>query len=266
MRIPFYKYQGTGNDFILLDQRERQYLTTADQAQIERLCHRRFGIGADGLLLLEQAEGYDFRMVYFNADGRESTFCGNGGRCIVALANALGLIDREAHFSATDGPHRAIVQADGLIALAMQEVQEVRQKSDHVILNTGSPHYVQFVENLSEIDVVEEGRRIRHSPPFAEAGINVNFVQPNEGYLEIATYERGVEAETLSCGTGVTAAALAYALAHPTAHEEIIVETKGGTLAVRFSQAPNGTFRRVELIGPAELVFRGELSLSLPLH
>lgn len=258
MVFSFTKYQGTGNDFVLIDQRESTYLTAIDQETIAQICHRRFGVGADGLMLLELADGYDFRMVYFNSDGRPSTFCGNGGRCIVAFAKELGLIRNEAYFLATDGPHRARVLPDGRVALQMQNVPSVEQLEDHYQLDTGSPHYVQFVADLDQVDIFAQGRSIRNSAPFRTEGINVNFVEITAKLLKVATYERGVEAETYSCGTGVTAAALAFARKQQLEKGEVAIQTKGGNLAVRYEQLSDGAFRSIELIGPAVRVFAGE--------
>jgi len=261
-KIPFYKYQGAGNDFILLDQRHQSYIGAEDQSKIAQLCDRRFGIGADGLMLLEKAAGYDFRMVYFNADGREGSMCGNGGRCIVAYAHFLGVFEERCNFIAIDGPHEAILSKPAYVELKMQEVQHIEAHEHHYILDTGSPHYVAFRESLEEVDVVKEGRKIRNSPPFAKAGINVNFVcssAPNQ--LQVATYERGVEDETLACGTGVTAAALAYHLRqNKTDNLAVQLQVKGGQLEVRYQES-NGLFHDIWLCGPAVQVFQGEIKI-----
>ena len=219
-QIPFYKYQGAGNDFILIDQREHHYLKQDQEAIIQKLCDRRFGIGADGLMLLEKADGYDFRMVYFNADGREGSMCGNGGRCIVAFAHFLGLVNQACTFIAVDGPHEAIVKSPNYIELKMQDVKHIEVGEDHFVLDTGSPHYIQFVSDIDQVDVVNAGKAIRYNNRFAEKGINVNFVDVHtEQSLRIATYERGVEDETLACGTGVTAAAIAHHLKTKADHQ-----------------------------------------------
>ncbi|HMO39389.1 MAG TPA: diaminopimelate epimerase [Saprospiraceae bacterium] len=259
--IKFYKYQGTGNDFVLIDQRTDMHLTRQDTQYIAKLCHRRFGIGADGLILLQNHSDYDFEMIYFNADGRESTMCGNGGRCMVAFAKALGIIEQAAYFLAIDGPHRARIRPDnGWVELQMMDVPQIETNADFYYLNTGSPHYVRFVNNLPTLDVVQQGRTIRYNERFRQEGTNVNFVQIEaDQHLSVATYERGVEDETLSCGTGVTAAALAYALAHPEqASRNLRIDTKGGQLEVRFEPADSG-FRNIWLCGPAEQVFQGEI-------
>jgi diaminopimelate epimerase len=261
MTIPFYKYQGTGNDFVLIDQREKTYLTRADQSLIERICDRRFGVGADGLMLLQNIEGYDFEMIYFNADGRESTMCGNGGRCICAFAQYLGVAQRNTCFLAIDGAHHAYINAKGnWVELQMINVKQVEQGSDFFVMNTGSPHYVTFLKDFDHLNVYEQGKAIRYNERFAKEGINVNFIAPTENGIKVATYERGVEDETFSCGTGVTAAAIAYWLSQKdTSPMEIPIETKGGQLSVRL--APDGYtgFKDIWLCGPATLVFEGNI-------
>jgi len=262
-KIPFYKYEGTGNDFVMIDQRQKTYLTRNDTALIERICDRRFGIGADGLILLQNVEGFDFEMVYFNSDGRESSMCGNGGRCIAAFANFLGVAGKECSFLAIDGPHEAKVEGDW-VELKMSDVTEVENQEGRYILNTGSPHYVVFVEDLSDMNIVESGQVIRYSDRFRQAGINVNFVEKTDEGIEVATYERGVEDETLSCGTGVTAAALSYDLAHPDQHLNMVeVSTKGGNLKVRFEKKEAKNYRNIWLCGPAKQVFYGEYLLKI---
>ena len=263
----FWKYQGAGNDFILLDQRQQPAVTPADTQRIARLCDRRFGIGGDGLILLQNQAGYDFEMLYFNADGRESSMCGNGGRCIAAFAHDLGLVDDYCRFLAIDGPHEARISTPFTgqptaywIELKMADVPTIeRQDADTYILNTGSPHYVRFVDKVDGLDMVAAGRAVRYSERFQDQGINVNLVETTATGLRIRTYERGVENETLACGTGVTAAALAYALRNPATDgaAETVVEAQGGHLAVRF-EADGAGFREVWLCGPAVRVFTGE--------
>lgn len=254
MKIHFYKYQGTGNDFILLDNREGIISLTEDQVSL--LCHRRFGIGADGLMLLEYAPGADFRMIYFNSDGSESTMCGNGGRCIAAFARKLGLVQEETSFIAIDGVHRAVIR-QGIVSLEMQDVASIRHYEAHSELNTGSPHYVLWVDDVAATDVVAQGRAIRNETRFAPKGINVNFVQQAAGNgLHVRTYERGVEDETMSCGTGVTAAAIA-ASGHKTGHFTTQIFTPGGELTVAFYKDSSDTAKEVVLTGPAVFVFDG---------
>ncbi len=258
IKIPFHKYQGAGNDFVMVDNRAGIFPDASNVVLIARLCDRRFGIGADGLILLENAPGFDFRMVYFNADGRESSMCGNGGRCIVAFAKHLGLIGDQCRFIAIDGPHEARMTTPDSVELKMSDVATVTQTSDgDYILNTGSPHYIQFVDQLDELPVAELGRKIRYSETFRAEGINVNFVESTEAGISVATYERGVEDETLSCGTGVTAAAIAWYLKNPKANlTDIAIATKGGRLQVRFTPVGKG-FEAVWLCGPAVQVFEG---------
>lgn len=256
--IPFYKYEGTGNDFVLVDQRQEIYLTRQDTGLIEHICNRRFGIGADGLIILQNVEGYDFEMVYFNSDGRESTMCGNGGRCIAAFANYLGAAGDHCHFLAIDGPHEAKIKGSW-VELKMTNVTDVEIGDGNFILNTGSPHYVVFVEDLSDMNIAESGQVIRYSDRFRQDGINVNFVEKTAGGIEVATYERGVEDETLSCGTGVTAAALSYYLTNPNLNaSEVSISTKGGQLKVRFEKMEGNGFKNIWLCGPAKRVFKGD--------
>lgn len=260
MEVSFYKYQGTGNDFIFIDNRENIF-GNPDTELVKHWCDRRFGIGADGLILLQKREGYDFEMVYFNADGRESTMCGNGGRCIAAFAAHLGLITNECHFLAIDGPHDARLRSDGWVELKMMDVAEIESGEDYYLLNTGSPHYVIFVEDVDDINVVENGQAIRYSERFRKEGVNVNFVEQTKGGLIVATYERGVEDETLSCGTGVTAAAIARQL-KTGIQAEVPIQAKGGKLLVRVETNAEKQFHNIWLCGPAELVFQGTKMLK----
>jgi diaminopimelate epimerase len=261
MKVNFKKYQGTGNDFVMID--NRTLLFKPDKYElIARLCHRKFGIGADGLILLQYKPGYDFEMVYFNSDGRESTMCGNGGRCIVQFARELGIIDSSCRFWAVDGEHRGNIGVTGIVSLAMQDVSEVERIGNAFILDTGSPHYVQFVKDVSTVKIVEEARKIRYSEQFAAKGINVNMVEAvAENTIKLRTYERGVEDETLSCGTGVVAASIAHFLFYRPSQSEIQAQTLGGNLRVRF-QEHKGIFTDIYLEGPAEKVFEGMVELS----
>ena len=256
--IPFYKYQGTGNDFVLIDNRSESYLTRKDTTLVKQICDRKFGIGADGLILLQNCKGYDFEMVYFNADGHESTMCGNGGRCITAFANHLKIVSGSCNFKAIDGAHEALIKNTGWVELKMNDVNAIETGEDYFILNTGSPHYVIFVEDLRDINVVENGQAIRYSDRFRKEGINVNFVEKTGDGIEVATYERGVEGETLSCGTGVTAAAVAASLQSDQHGKiEIPISTKGGNLSVKLEHKGSG-FSNIWLCGPAVMVFKGE--------
>lgn len=258
MRLHFSKYQGTGNDFVLIDDRVNTFDHT-NHEWIAHLCHRRFGIGADGLILLRSHEDYDFEMVYFNADGYEGTMCGNGGRCIVQFAYDTYIIDENTTFLAVDGVHKAQV-IDGLVHLEMGDVDVYEDNQDHYFLDTGSPHYVRFVQGLDDLDVFKEGRSVRYNDRFKEEGTNVNFVQRQDKGLFVRTYERGVEDETLACGTGVTACALSYALEGGSS--PVDVKVLGGDLKVSFQKEDKG-FKDIKLIGPAKRVFDGEVDLPV---
>ena len=249
----FYKYQGTGNDFVMIDNRDGQF--PVSQTYIEHLCHRRFGIGADGLILLQNDPDYDFRMVYFNADGREGSMCGNGGRCTVRFAEDLGIFSGSTSFIAVDGEHEASANT-GVISLKMGEVHSLEQHDDYDFMNTGSPHYVRYVSDIKNFDVFNEGKKVRYSDEWVKrGGTNVNFVEvlDNET-IYVRTYERGVEDETYSCGTGVTASALSAYLKHGM-QSPVKIITNGGSLQVSFDK----NFENVYLIGPAVKVFDGKL-------
>ncbi len=260
MKIQFQKYQGTGNDFIVIDNRELKF-NRANNDLVKKLCDRRFGIGADGLILLQNKTGYDFEMVYYNSDGNESSMCGNGGRCIVEFARTLGLVKDKAIFFAIDGNHEAVVKP-GFISLKMKDVKEVEITAPFALLDTGSPHYVAFVNNVEKFNVFEEGQKVRNSSRFQEKGVNVNFVEKKYNDLFVRTYERGVEDETLSCGTGVTAAALVAALRNvSTTQNDCDIQTLGGKLKVKFNKHPDNSFTDVWLEGPATYVFGGEVEI-----
>ncbi|MEJ5055203.1 diaminopimelate epimerase [Sphingobacterium sp. MYb382] len=256
-KIRFSKYQGAGNDFILIDNRMSTF-ERANTDLIEKLCDRKFGIGADGLMLLQYTENFDFEMVYYNADGRPSTMCGNGGRCIVAFAKDLGIVDKETAFLAVDGPHHAFIQ-DNQVDLGMIDVDTVSRDEDAYVLNTGSPHYVKTVSKLQNLDVYTEGYTIRNNDTYGKEGINVNFVEKeNDGYF-VRTFERGVEDETLACGTGATAVAMAMAIAEGKEGEiEIPIRVLGGQLYIAFNRQ-GLHFTNVRLKGPADFVFQGEI-------
>lgn len=256
--IPFVKYHGTGNDFILLDEREIDYQMNTEE--ISKLCHRHFGIGADGLISLRKAPDADFRMVYYNADGREGSMCGNGGRCIVAFARSLAVIGERTRFIGVDGYHEAMFLPDkpGFVSLKMSDVAAPRKRVGYDFIDTGSPHVVVAVRDLAGYPVVANGRSIRNLPEFSPGGTNVNFVEAVNDSLFIRTYERGVEDETMSCGTGVTAVVLTFAaLAQlPASAREAQVMTPGGSLSVAFDRSEMG-FSNVWLTGPAQRVFEG---------
>lgn len=258
MILNFKKYQGAGNDFVLIDNREGKIALSIKQ--IAAICDRHFGVGADGLMLLETDDTADFKMVYFNADGNESTMCGNGGRCIAAFAQQLGVVKEDMDFIATDGMHHAKINPDKSVSLQMKDVNSIEFFEDHYELDTGSPHYVMFVEEVDSIDILKAGRRIRHYSQFEPKGINVNFVERKNNELHIRTYERGVENETLACGTGVTAAAIA-ATGKQSGAFEIMLAAKGGRLQVNFIKHDDGSATDVILKGPAVCVFEGTLEL-----
>ena len=259
MTINFSKYQGTGNDFVLIDDRAETF-PAHNQALIAYLCHRRFGVGADGLILLQNDTELDFRMVYFNADGAEGSMCGNGGRCIVRFAHDLGLFNSRTRFFAVDGEHEAAVDGDE-IHLRMSSVAGIDERDGMTFLNTGSPHVVRFIEALDAFDVVTDGRRIRHDSAFQPGGTNVNYAELiDDKTLFVRTFERGVEDETFSCGTGVTAVALA---AHQQRNipDPVSIKTLGGNLRVSFNALPGGGFDSIYLIGPAKRVFTGSITV-----
>ncbi|WP_339832188.1 diaminopimelate epimerase [uncultured Altibacter sp.] len=257
MAFEFYKYQGTGNDFVMIDNRQRIF-SKNNTKLVAQLCDRRFGVGADGLILLEPHATADFSMVYYNADGNLSSMCGNGGRCIVHFANYLGIIDSKATFEAVDGMHEATIEGE-LVSLRMNDVHGVTLSQDFVFLDTGSPHHVEIVEAVDAYNVFEKGRAIRNDR-YGKAGANINFVTPKgNDIFSVRTYERGVEDETLSCGTGVTAVALAMHVLDRTRALRVTLETPGGNLTVTFTKTDAG-YKDVYLIGPAVQVFKGTWS------
>lgn len=258
MKTSFHKYQGTGNDFIMIDDRSMTF-PASNKDYIAHCCDRRFGIGADGLILVQNHPTADFKMVYFNADGRESTLCGNGARCTVAFAASLGIIAQDTRFMAIDGEHTAHIHADQSVALRMHDVSAFRCEKDHTFLDTGSPHHVTLVENLAQFPVKEKGREIRQGKPYFAEGSNVNFVEKiTSDTYAIRTYERGVEDETLSCGTGATAVALAMHKTGETTAERINIMVEGGQLRISFSPKEDG-YTEIDLQGPANFVFEGEI-------
>ncbi len=261
MTHTFYKYQGTGNDFVIFDNRRGSF-DNLTVKQVKHICDRRFGVGADGLMLLNVKPGYDFEMIYYNSDGNKSSMCGNGGRCLVQFAFDAGIHKYIYRFVAIDGEHEAEIDNNGLIRLKMQDVNKVEEHSSFAILNTGSPHFVKFANDIANIDVVETGRDIRYGKQFAAEGINVNFVEnTGEDSIYVRTYERGVEDETLSCGTGVTASALVSAH-NSRGFNRVEVKTPGGNLSVEYNKIDETHFDNIWLCGPAELAFKGEIELN----
>lgn len=260
MNLSFFKYQGAGNDFVLIDNRqEKIQLSTT---QIAHLCNRKFGVGADGLMLLELDDTSDFKMVYFNSDGNESTMCGNGGRCIAAFAHHLGLVGNTMEFVAIDGLHKATINTDSTVSLHMTDVTNIKHADNYIFLDTGSPHVVKWVENLEHFDVYNQGKALRNSDVFKPGGSNVNFISKNEHGINIRTYERGVEDETLACGTGVTAAAI-VSVGKQTGNFTVNVTAIGGELQVTFHKKDEQNIENIVLTGDAKMVFKGQIHLAL---
>lgn len=260
MTLQFSKYQGTGNDFIMLDNTLGVYdnLSIAD---IQLLCQRKFGIGADGLIALQKHPKLDFEVIYFNADGTQS-FCGNGARCAVAFAHTLGLLKTpHTHFLAIDGPHEAWLCQDE-VRLKMADVPPIVVLESGYEVQTGSPHFILEDTNHDTSHVLEVGRHIRHNPTYNKVGINVNLLAIQDNYIQVATYERGVEDETLSCGTGVTAAALVFAQINGLQAGKVSVQTKGGNLIVEWNKRPDASYDEVYLTGPAKHVYNGTYELK----
>ena len=261
MRFEFQKYQGTGNDFVIVDNRNGLNLQLSTE-QVKQICDRKFGIGADGLMLLNDKSNFDFEMIYFNADGKEGSMCGNGGRCLVKFADSIGIQKDIFKFIAADGQHEAKIGTDGVVSLKMNDVDEIKNFHSDFLVDTGSPHFVKLVPKLSNLDVYKKGREIRYSKEFEKEGINVNFVEQLDepDKIFVRTYERGVENETLSCGTGVTAAAI-VCYHNENGFNEVEVKTLGGRLNVEFDRVEDGKFRNVYLVGPAEKVFSGTIEI-----
>lgn len=258
MDFEFVKYQGTGNDFVMIDGRGKDLRFSA--ADIRNICDRRFGIGADGLIIILDHDHLDFEMDYYNADGSKS-FCGNGSRCAQAFAKELGIIEKGSRFLAIDGVHDGVIDGD-VIATKMGDVSAnaIERIRNDWYINTGSPHYIRFVDELDSLEVVKEGRSIRYSDTYKKEGTNVNFVELNGKGIKVRTYERGVEDETLSCGTGVTACAIAYVLQEQKEVEEVSIQSRGGELKVRLEDSGNDSFKNIWLVGPAKRVFQGAYS------
>lgn len=263
MNMSFTKYQGTGNDFILVDNRNHSFSEISGE-EIKRICNRHFSIGADGFMLLNQKEGYDFEMKYFNADGNPGTMCGNGGRCMVRFAYDLGIHKNSYHFLASDGEHEAEIESgSNIINLKMKDVPGYQEVDGDFIVNTGSPHYIKFVSDIMDVEVVKKGTEIRYSEKFAKEGINVNFVEEKEAdEIVVRTYERGVEDETLSCGTGVTACAL-VCHHNEVGYNDVTVITKGGKLVVRYDRNFDNSYSNIWLCGPAEKAFEGKIEIEI---
>lgn len=261
MNFQFDKYQGAGNDFIILEDRAAQF-PDRQFDQIQKLCDRHFGIGADGLILLRTSERADFKMLYFNADGRPSSLCGNGSRCVYAFAHQHGWVGAEGTFETSDGLHKASLTDEGWVCVHMGEVNGIEERGDALFLDTGSPHHLEFVEELASIDVKQKGRAIRYGAPYFEEGSNVNFVQQlAPDTFKIRTYERGVEDETLACGTGAVAAAIAAYHRQLTSLNIVNIDAAGGKLKVSFSPQA-GKYKDIQLEGPATFVFSGNIKIG----
>jgi len=258
MELTFYKYQGAGNDFVMLDNRTNSI--SLSKIQVALICDRRFGIGADGLILLEHSPMSDFKMIYFNADGGLGSMCGNGGRCVVAFAKQLALFSDSCTFDAFDGLHKAYVLSDGTISLEMSDVNSISKIQNDWLLDTGSPHLIRFSANIESINIKSEGAKIRYSKTYNKQGVNVNFVQQTKDGFIIRTYERGVEDETLACGTGATATAIAAFEAGLIKENSVKLVALGGNLEVRFNKVEN-TYTDIRLIGAAKFVFKGEINV-----
>lgn len=258
MRIQFHKYQGTGNDFVMIDDRAQTFPEN-NKTLIAFLCDRRLGVGADGVILIQNHPHLDFRMVYFNPDGSRS-LCGNGSRCAVAFARSLGVIGDQTTFETTDGVHEAFCEGDQ-IHFQLHNVAKIERFGDDFFINTGSPHHVEVVENLEQTNVFEKGKTIRYLSHYQPHGTNVNFLEKKTNGIAVRTYERGVENETLSCGTGVTACALVASQLGYTS--PVPIQTQGGKLTVSFASTPEGHFENIYLAGPAEKVFEGDIYVSI---
>jgi len=260
MKLFFSKYHGAGNDFIIIDNRTGHFI--AEKELIKNLCHRQFGIGADGLMLLEEEPNADFCMRYFNSDGSESTMCGNGGRCITLFAQNLGIIKDQTRFIGIDGEHTAIIKSDNSVRIKMMNVQNVSQEDNCYFLDTGSPHCVRFVDNVGSINVDSEGCIMRNKYQPHLGGVNVNFVEMFEEGLRIRTYERGVEGETLACGTGSVAAAIAANIKFDKSRQIFKIFARGGNLSVSFEKSENDQFYNIWLEGPVAHVFDGTIEIT----
>ncbi|NPD45167.1 diaminopimelate epimerase [Lentimicrobium sp. S6] len=261
--IHFYKYHGTGNDFVIINMTKNSFSLTTEQ--IAFICDRHKGIGADGLMMLLNSEDSDFRMKYYNSDGKEGSMCGNGGRCMLAFAYDMGITKEVYRFIAIDGNHEGRIlkehPTEKLVELKMSDVHETKSLNNNFEINTGSPHYLDFREEVEKLDVVEEGKAIRYSDAYQEEGINVNFVEQKKNQLYVRTYERGVENETLACGTGVTAAAIASSIRQNLIYKNFNIKVLGGQLNVKFETEDGNFFHSIYLTGPAVFVYKGHINI-----
>jgi len=263
MMLHFYKYHGAGNDFIILNMLDNEIKLNSEQIRL--LCDRHLGIGADGLMMLLPSEEKDFIMKYYNSDGFEGSMCGNGGRCIISFAYDMGIKKPGYSFMAVDGMHSgrilSVSENEKTVELQMSDVSKVQMLGEDMLMDTGSPHYLQFVEEVESLDVFEKGKAIRYSDAFKKQGVNVNFVKENADELFVRTYERGVEAETLACGTGVTAAAIAAGIRQQFQFTSFNIHTLGGELKLRYQTKNGKDFTNIFLTGPAKKVFEGEINI-----
>jgi diaminopimelate epimerase len=259
MDFQFEKYQGAGNDFIIIDDRKENF-PDQDHSLIQKHCDRHFGIGADGLILVRDSDRSDFKMLYFNADGHPSSLCGNGSRCVFAFANKHQMIGNEGTFETSDGIHRGSLTPDDLICIEMGDVLTIEKRGSAIFMDTGSPHHIEFVDQVSAIDVKTQGAAIRYGAPYFETGSNANFVEKvNEKEFNIRTYERSVEDETLACGTGAVAAAIGAHFSGQTPLDMVNINALGGCLQVSFTP-DSGQYKNILLIGPATYIFSGNLT------
>ena len=259
MLVHFYKYHGTGNDFIIIDNRQL-VIQPDDQELIKKLCTRRLGIGADGMMLLSGHDTYDFEMKYFNADGFEGSLCGNGARCISAFAHKEGIAGDTLRFKAFDGVHEASIEKEK-VTVRMNDVTSIEQHQSYFILDTGSPHSVFFRDDVETMNVVEEGQKMRFNDQFMPEGINVNFVQKEGNKIFVRTFERGVEDETLSCGTGVVAASICTVLVGGIDKLPVSIRTRGGDLDVDFTMVSKSEFTDIKLSGSVCFSFQGDIEI-----
>ncbi len=261
IKIPFKKFQGTGNDFVIIDNRSL-FFDKENLKQIQFICSRKFGVGSDGLILIENHQEYDFNMVFFNPDGSQS-FCGNGSRCAVRFVYDLGIVKEQMQFISTDGWHEASILENNAVKLRMNDVSNIEQHPNFDFMNTGSPHYVEFTKNIFDLDIIKKGSIIRNGDSYKDiGGTNVNFIEAENDFYNVRTYERGVENETLSCGTGVTACALSIGIHNDLSESKINIKTKGGNLTVDFKRNKNNSFTDIWLSGPATFVFDGIIELE----
>ena len=261
MKIKFLKYHGAGNDFILIDNRFQKY--SLKNYQIKFLCHRKYGIGSDGLIFLNHSDDFDFEMIYHNSDGNQSSMCGNGGRCIVGFAKHLNIIDSKAKFLAIDGIHEARIHKSSRISLSMSNINSIKNNNKFVFIDSGSPHHIIQVNDIDKIDVFKMGLKVRSLKKYQPKGVNVNFIEKvSSNIFKIRTYERGVENETLACGTGAVASAIAMHYNGETKQNKILIKTLGGDLGIKFEYDSNkSSYHRIFLEGDINLVYEGDIEL-----